>query len=317
MSQNFQRVVTTNLAPAVAGDFCDGNPRATINAGPGGLIAGPAGLTVGRFAWLAAYYEDADGAAAHLNNYGAGPVAGFIHRNQQGLLTQYLQEGSMLIPAGFQVAGMNAGGFWVLNDGAAAVYPGLKAFANFADGRATFQAAGSSPANAAVGTAAIAAGAGAFTGSIAGDVLTVSGVTSGAAVNGGSLSGTGVVTGTKVLAQLTGVLGGIGTYRVNIQQTVPVGTAIAETYGLMTVSAMTSGAYGLGDSLTGTGVTAGTTIRQFLTGLGGVGTYAVDVNTVVASTAISAAGNIETPWTAVSAGMPGELIKISTWPRNS
>lgn len=48
-------------APAVAGDFASTNTnRFVVLAGPGGLVAGAAGLTVGLFAWLAANQIDTD-----------------------------------------------------------------------------------------------------------------------------------------------------------------------------------------------------------------------------------------------------------------
>ncbi len=97
-----QTAVNTVPAPAFEGDFCDSNPRYTYDAGPGGLVAGSAGLTVGRFAW-ATYPPDADNAPSVANNNGVGPVAGFVHREQQGLITTYLQTSSMLVPAGFPV----------------------------------------------------------------------------------------------------------------------------------------------------------------------------------------------------------------------
>lgn len=61
-----------------------------------------------------------------------------------------------------------------------------------------------------------------FTGSIAGDVLTVTGINSGAVAQGQTLSGTGITAGTKIVQFLTGAGGNVnevGTYRVNIPQT--------------------------------------------------------------------------------------------------
>jgi hypothetical protein len=52
-----------------------------------------------------------------------------------------------------------------------------------------------------------------FTGAIADNVLTVSGLT-GAVVAGGNLGGAGLAPGTNVLAQLTGSPGGEGTYQI-------------------------------------------------------------------------------------------------------
>ena len=62
-----------------------------------------------------------------------------------------------------------------------------------------------------------------FTGSITGNVLTVTGINSGALAQGQTLSGTGITAGTKITQFLTGAGGNInetGTYQVNISQTV-------------------------------------------------------------------------------------------------
>ena len=61
-----------------------------------------------------------------------------------------------------------------------------------------------------------------FTGSIAGNVLTVTGISSGAVAQGQTLSGTGIAQGTKIVRSLTGAGGNVneqGTYEVNIPQT--------------------------------------------------------------------------------------------------
>jgi hypothetical protein len=62
-----------------------------------------------------------------------------------------------------------------------------------------------------------------FTGSITGNILTVTGILSGALAQGQTLSGTGITAGTKITQFLTGAGGNIneeGTYQVNINQTV-------------------------------------------------------------------------------------------------
>jgi hypothetical protein len=51
---------------------------------------------------------------------------------------------------------------------------------------------------------------------------------------------------------------------------------------------MTSGRFAVGQTISGTGVTGGTTITAILTGSGGVGTYTVSVSQTVSSTTITA-----------------------------
>ena len=62
-----------------------------------------------------------------------------------------------------------------------------------------------------------------FQGSISGQILTVTGLTTGAVAQGQTLSGTGILPGTKIVEFITGAGGQVnevGTYRLNIAQTV-------------------------------------------------------------------------------------------------
>lgn len=314
----FQRVVNTLQSPAVAGDFCDVNPRVFTDAGPGGLVTGLLGITVARFAWLDYALVDADNAPAIINNFGGGVPDGLVHREQQGLLTQYLQESSMFVPAGFEITLMEKGGIWALNDGVGYAQRGMFAYADQATGKVSFAATGS-PTSGLSATASVAASTASVTGSIAGNILTVTAVGSGVVRPGATLTAL-AATGTKIVAQqlplISGeALGGIGRYSVSIpEQTVASGT-ITMTYGTMTVTAIATGAVAVNQTLSGTGVVAGTRVTQFISGTGGTGTYAVDNNTVVGSTAdIAANSNVETLFRAKSAGAAGELVKISNWP---
>ena len=73
-----------------------------------------------------------------------------------------------------------------------------------------------------------------FTGSIAGDILTVTGIITGAVAQGQTLKGTGITAGTKIVEFLTGAGGNvneIGTYKLNITYATPVAsTAIVGYY---------------------------------------------------------------------------------------
>lgn len=82
--------------------------------------------------------------------------------------------------------------------------------------------------------------------------------------------------------------------------------AIATT--TLTVSAVTSGSLAVGDIISGTGVTAGTTITALGTGTGGVGTYTVSVSQTVASTTITAV-----PQTKASPNTPGAYESYNSW----
>jgi hypothetical protein len=300
----FQTVVNVNPAPAVAGDFASANVRTSVLAGPGQLIAGPAGVTVGRFAW----WDTATNTL--VSNTGSGLPVGFLAREQQALITNFLAEATMLVPSGFGVTLYSTGDFWVVNSGTTTAVVGQKAYALYGSGLVTFQAT-NAPTQAASVTGSIAASTASVTGSIAGSVLSVTAIGAGVVRPGATISGSGVVTGTTVTNQIGGTPGGIGTYGVSIPQTV-ASTTISETYGTLTVTAVGTGTLGLGDVLSGTGVTANTTIVGFGTGAGGIGTYWVDLTQTAASTTITATASIETKWYAMSQGAPGELVKLSS-----
>lgn len=145
-----------------------------------------------------------------------------------------------------------------------------------------------SPPAAASVTGAIAAATASVTASIAGNVMYVTNVASGTLVAGALLSGTGVSAGTQITDQLSGTPGGIGEYAVSIAQ-VAASETVTATYGTFTVSAVASGTLSVGQTLSGSGVTAGTRITQLGTGTGLSGTYFVDKTQTVASESISAA----------------------------
>ena len=84
-------------------------------------------------------------------------------------------------------------------------------------------------------------------------------------------------------SQLQTMLSAVSALNVN-----GLGTAsIAVTTGIMTVTAMTSGSYAVGQLITGTGVPANTFITALGTGTGGTGTYYTSIITPVSSTAMT------------------------------
>jgi hypothetical protein len=307
----FQTSVSTTLAPAKEGDYASLNVANTVDAGPGGLVAGASGVTVGRFAWISPVAIDVANAPTIANNFGVGSVTGFVPNRQQALITTYLADSGMVVPVGFPVTMHSSGDFWVKNNGSTQANVGMKAYANLANGAVTFAATGS--ASVATGTTStVAAGTSSVTGSISGNVLTVTAVSSGTLYAGTTISGTSVASGTQIVSQLSGTTGGIGTYAVSIPNQTVASTTISGTYGILTIGGTVTGTFVLGGLLSGTGTVAGTYIRAYITGAGGAGTYVVDNNTVVASASLSATTNVETKWFATSAGGAGELVKISS-----
>lgn len=130
----FQTTVNLQQAPAVAGDFATANPRASFPAGEGQYVAAAAGVTVGRFAWI-------DAVTGLVSNTGTGKPAGFVHREQQALISVYLAEASNVVPQGFPVTVMRTGDYWATATVADAV-KGNKVFAKLSDGTVQAGAAG-------------------------------------------------------------------------------------------------------------------------------------------------------------------------------
>ena len=134
-----------------------------------------------------------------------------------------------------------------------------------------------------------------FTGSTSGTTLTVTAITNGTIAAGQSLFGVGVTNETVITALGTGT-GGIGTYTINLSQTLTSRQMNSTTVGAqvtgaisattLTVSAVASGTLFVGQTLQGTGVTALTIITALGTGTGGVGTYTVSTSQTVSSTTL-------------------------------
>lgn len=298
----FQKQVNLTPAPAVAGDFASANPRAVVLAGPGGLVAGVGGVTVGKFAWV-----KPDGVTVQSYGTAAKAPSGFVHREQQGLITQYLGEASMNVPVGFPVTLHNKGDFWAINAGPGSLAVGDSIYANYANGDVAQAAAANASATGSMGAT--------FTASGSGTNLSVSAVTGVLSV-GETLSGSGIPAGTTIVSQTSGTTGGAGVYVTS--QATTISAATATSFGtVLTVSAVSSGTLEVGESVTGTGIPAGAVIASQTSGAtGGVGTYVLSVaaTAYAASTAITSVGGVgATGWKAQSAAAVGELVKISTW----
>ena len=316
----FQTQVNETAGVGVPGDFSDHGPRTAVPAGPGGLKAGPAGVYIGRFAWLSPYFLDWDDAPAVLNSFGTGMPAGIVANEMQTTLTVFLDEYTYVVKAGYNITAYNNGSFWVKNEGTTTALPNQKVYAGFADGKIS-AAATASPTQITAATSSIAAATNAFTGGISDNVLTVTAVSSGSIYPGTTVAGGTTVSGTKVMSQflplLTGeTAAGVGRYAVNIAgQSVAAGTSLTGGYGVLTLGATPSGAFGAGQVLSGSSVATGTTVTQLLTGSPTVSgaTFAVDNNTVVGSTTITANLNYETKWVVMSPAAAGGMMKISSW----
>jgi len=309
---SFQTSVNQYNPVGVEGDFASANPRATAltpgfdaNGFPvGALIAGPNGVTVGQFAWV-----EADGIT--VNNFAWGNVkpTGFVHRDQQGLLTNYLQAAGTLIPPGFPVTLMTEGDFFDLIAGGSAAVYGSACYARYSDGALFI---GSAPSGGG-GTGSIGATFTASAGSPS-TQLVVTSVT-GLISIGDTVSGTGITAGTTILSQLSGTTGGAGTYILSAANTTSAAT-VTSFGNVLDVTAVSSGTFAVGDSVTGTGIPSGATIASQVSGAaGGIGIYTLDIpaTAYAASTTLTIVAGILTGWVAKTAAAVGALTQISSW----
>lgn len=112
-------------------------------------------------------------------------------------------------------------------------------------------------------------------GSILGNILTITSITSGTVSIGNVISGTGVYSGT-VITDYLDASGGVGTYVISIEH---------DELDSRTISGI--GALSVNAPVTGSGVTANTYITSVSAGTSGVGTYTVNSAQTVAATTIS------------------------------
>lgn len=319
MSGGFQQQIYNQPAQAVRGDFASHNPWFSYDAGPGGLVAGSAGLNIGYFGWV---YPplDSNSAPQIALNSGFGPVTGFVPRRQQGANSTFLSDAGMTILGGQPASLMTGGDFWVRNDGATQATIGQKAFANLLTGKVSFAAAGANPGGASDSGGAVVNTTLTLVGSISGNILTVASISAGTIYPGAVLNsnavgqvqpyGTGGTTG----------VGTTGTYMLDIgEQSVAAGTTIGGNYGVYTVGTAT-GTFAVGMVLSGgttlpTGAAA-PVLTYLISGTGGnSSTFATNSGTAAQTThAVAGSTVIETKWYCMSVGLANELVKMSDHP---
>lgn len=318
----FQTFTNRELPIGVPGDWNGANIRANVPVGPWSLVAPPSGVNVGVIAW-------ADPAAGIASNYyRPNAFSGFIHRQQQALITGFLAIATANIPSGEMVAAMAQGDWLGIFTGGCSV--GQKVYANPTTGALTGAATGNSltitGATITLTTAGLMTVAGTPSGTIAiGQIVVAAGVPPGTYI--ASLgSGTGG-TGTYNVANLDGtplaaVAGGTAVTIYGVQETQFVcsesvaaaasftATLAASTgigpFGILTVSAVGSGTIQPNQWIQSSGATpvplsANIQIIEQLTGTAGsTGTYLVSNTIAVAS------GETFTTYN-------GQMAGISTW----
>lgn len=132
------------------------------------------------------------------------------------------------------------------------------------------------------------------------NTLDVTAVASGTIQPTDAISGTGVASGTTVLAQISGAPGGVGLYTISSQQHV-ASASVTSLSTILVVTAVGSGTVEVGAVLSGTGVTSGTAVTANMSGTGGTGTYRLsDASTTISETITASAADPEVTYDSVS-----------------
>lgn len=298
---SFQTRVNLQNPLGVEGDSVSANPSASALTTDGGaLIAGPSGVAIGQFAWIGA-----DGRT--VSNSGQYPALpdGFVRRNQQGLLTQYLQAAGSIIPPGFPVTLMRQGDFLDKNTGPSSITRYSTLYASYIDGSLQTAAATAGSVTATLGSTNTASLGATFTAaaSVASNQLVVTAVTGLISV-GDTVSGSGITGGQTILSGPVG--GGAGTYTLSAVATCTGGTVTC--FGNVVNVTAVSTYISVGDSITHASYPASNTITgqtSGTTGSTGVYTTAVRGTAYVASAASVLTFGYTVAVTAVGAGSFG------------
>ena len=299
---SFQKRVNLYNPLGVEGDFASANPRAsTLTTDGGALIAGPLGVTIGQFAWIAA-----DGRT--VTNQGQYPNQpdGFVHRDQQGLLTQYLQAAGSVIPPGFPVTLMRAGDFLDKNTGPSSITRYSTLYASYLDGSLQTAAATAGSVTATLGSTNTASLGATFTGaaSVASASLVVTAVT-GLISIGDTVSGSGITDAPTIIAQTAGTTGGAGTYTLSKAETCTGGTVTC--FGSVINVTVVSQYISVGDTVSHANYPTATIASQVSGTAGGVGVYTLSARGTqyVASAAAVLTYGLTVTVTAVGSGSFG------------
>lgn len=185
---DFQTRVNREMPVAAPGDWAGANIRANVPVGPWMLVAPPSGTTVGVICWA----DPTNGIASSY--FRPNSFAGFVHREQQALITTFLAIATQQIPSGLPVTAQAQGDYWGIFTAGCSV--GQKVYANPLTG--------------------------ALSGNATGNGVTVTITAGGASITSGVLTTTDAdVTGTPAVGQIVSDSGG----------NVPLGTYIASSGG--------------------------------------------------------------------------------------
>jgi hypothetical protein len=297
----FQTTINDYQAIGVPGDFASLNPYSSVLAGNNALVAPAGGLIVGNFFWVGPTGQTSQ-------SFVSGWQIAFLGRNMQALITQFLEEATMVVPEGFMVTGFNGGDFLANFPAGAAASDYV--FADPNDGTPVANTTNTAPT---LGTATASAGfSGTGTVTNGSAVLTINTVTHGIVSPGDVVAGTDIPTGTTILNQLTGPAGGAGTYTMSADATAGAGPeAVTTESSVMLVTAVASGSLNFGDIFSGTDVVAGSSVGTQVTPFKGVGSIITGSLSTLVITSVQAGTDLLRPGVALPA-IPGLGIASGT-----
>ncbi len=207
----FQQSANLQPPPGKPGDFYGANIKAFVNAPPGGYISDGTPI-IGQFAWA----NPATGVATATQ--AANTYLGFVHSEQQGMITAFLGFNATTIPQGYPISLASQGDFWANFAASAAI--GSQVYATSGTGAASTTSGGNYATPWYVVAPAVVVPAASFTGTTAASTdgaltLVTTAVTGTINIGDFILTGTGVAAGTRILSQVSGTVGGAGTYTIS------------------------------------------------------------------------------------------------------
>lgn len=210
----FQSFINTYQPTGQKGSRASMNPRAFVLGGEGDYRADATDVvTVANFAWCV------PGGTAH-GALTAGGILAFVSNEMEALITTWLAQDTLVVPAGLIVPAYTHGDFWAEMNGTGAVAVGDAIYAVNASGAPSTSSASATDTGykAASAIPAQASSSGNVTINGSTGVMTVAVTVTGAIQTGANgqvganVNGTGVPANVFVLNQLTGTAGSNGTY---------------------------------------------------------------------------------------------------------
>ena len=328
----FQQFVTLYPAVGVWGGRASNNPTATVDAGQGNFAAGASGVTVGKFGWQV--LTPLTGRAV-INSFSPTAPAipdGFVGNEQQALITTWLAQSGLVVPAGYPVTLYNRGDFW-----AKSVYGpvtiGQKVYANLFSGDVLGGVTGLNATG--LPTTATGSASSVTATTTAGSYsINVTAVASGVLAVGQQISGPGLTGGIYYIDSLGSGTGNTGTYNLSAPAVaastggtfttvanIGAGGAVVSSATISTgtnslnIVTQTSGLILPGQLVycATAGLPAGAYVASIGTYNGTSGTVLIgpsNATGTITTQAFNFTAWIETPWYFNSAGNAGDLVKI-------